>query len=191
MNVIVKFSFMEEWKTHKLGELADVTKLAGYEFTKYVHYIPDGDIIAMRALNLRDGLLDLSDVQRISKAVSDSLERSKLYYDDIVLSYTGTIGACAIIKEDGRFHLAPNVCKITSKAINADFLYYIIRSHWFQRQLKGFCHGSTQPTIPMKTIRELSVPVPPIRIQERINDLLVPLDAKIRINNLINHNLAA
>ena len=36
----------------KLGDISEITKLAGYEFTKYIKYIPDGEIIAVRALNL-------------------------------------------------------------------------------------------------------------------------------------------
>ena len=39
----------------ELNEIASVTKLAGFEFTKYINYIPDGEIIAIRALNLKNG----------------------------------------------------------------------------------------------------------------------------------------
>lgn len=38
----------------KLGDISEITKLAGYEFTKYIKYIPDGEIIAVRALNLKN-----------------------------------------------------------------------------------------------------------------------------------------
>ena len=47
----------------KLGEISDITKLAGFEFTKYIEYIEDGEIIALRALNLRKGELDLTDIK--------------------------------------------------------------------------------------------------------------------------------
>ena len=51
----------------KLGDISEITKLAGYEFTKYIKYIPDGEIIAVRALNLKNGALVLDDIQRIQK----------------------------------------------------------------------------------------------------------------------------
>ena len=57
----------------KLGDISEITKLAGYEFTKYIKYIPDGEIIAVRALNLKNGALVLDDIQRISKEVSETL----------------------------------------------------------------------------------------------------------------------
>lgn len=118
----------------RLDEIASVTKLAGFEFTKHVKYIPDGEIIAIRALNLKDGILVLDDVRKIDRKVSDNLERSKLYKNDIVLSYTGTIGECAQITENGKYHLAPNVCKVTPKEDKVDpvFLFQVVRSHSFK-----------------------------------------------------------
>lgn len=53
---------MTEIKHYELGELADVTKLAGFEFTKHIKYNNYGEIIALRALNLRHGELDLTDI---------------------------------------------------------------------------------------------------------------------------------
>ena len=139
----------------KLEEIAEVTKLAGFEFTKYVKYIDDGEIIAIRALNLKNGRLVLDDIKRISKNVSDELPRSQLHKNDIVLSYTGTIGETAQIEEDNRYHLAPNVAKIVpnTDVIDPKFLFQYIRSREFKQQMINYAHGSTQPTIPMATIR--------------------------------------
>lgn len=178
---------------YKLSEIASVTKLAGFEFTKYFEYIPNGEIIAIRALNLKNGVLVLNDIRRISKTVSESLERSQLKNQDIVLSYTGTIGECAQITENNKYHLAPNVCKITpdTKLVNPDFLFQYIRSPQFKQLMLNYCHGSTQPTIPMATIRELPIDIPfGIEIQGKIADLLKALDKKIELNNDINDNLA-
>ena len=181
---------MEEWKEYRLGDVADITKLAGFEFTKYMKYISDGEIIAIRALNLRNGQLDLHDVQRISRKVSDGLIRSKLHEGETILSYTGTIGACAIITENDKYHLAPNVCKVTpSKIVYPFFLYYIIRSEYFQSALLGYAHGSTQPTIPMKTIREIPIKICSFEKQIAIANILKSFDDKIEVNRRINDNL--
>lgn len=66
---------VSEWREVKLGDIATVTKLAGFEFTKYIKYTDDGEIIAIRALNVKNGMLDLSEIKRIDKAVSDSLTK--------------------------------------------------------------------------------------------------------------------
>jgi len=177
-----------------IGEIADVTKLAGFEFTKYIEYIEDGEIIALRALNLRNGELDLADIKRIDRTVSENLVRSKLYVDDILLTYTGNgYGDCAIIEEDDKYHLAPNICKIVPnrEIVNSYYLYCYIRSSAFYKQMSNNMTGSGQPTIPMKTIRTLKVPVPKMEIQDKIASLLRSINMKIRVNKEINNNLAA
>ena len=175
-----------------LGEVSEVTKLAGFEFTKYINYNDTGEIIALRALNLRHGELDLTDIKRIDKAVSDSLPRSKLFTGDILLTYTGNgYGDCAIITDNNKYHLAPNICKITPNAEKIDpyFLYSYIRSHEFYQQMSNHMVGSSQPTIPMKTIRQLKVPVPDLEEQKKIKMVVMAIDEKIRVNRQINDNL--
>lgn len=177
----------------KLGEISDITKLAGFEFTKHIEYKEDGEIIALRALNLRKGELDLSEIKRIDRDVSDSLTRSKLYENDILLTYTGNgYGDCAMITENGKYHLAPNICKITPNTATADpyYLYAYIRSNAFYQTMSSNMTGSSQPTIPMKTIRVLEVPVPDIEIQKKIGSISKSIDNKIRTNRQINRNLS-
>lgn len=175
-----------------LGSVADITKLAGFEFTKYIKYNEDGEIIALRALNLRHGELDLSDIKRIDRSVSNSLTRSKLFKNDILLTYTGNgYGDCAIISEDDKFHLAPNICKITPDAskIHPYYLFSYIRSNEFYQQMSNHMVGSSQPTIPMKTIRILTIPLPDYSKQERIAAIVFAIDEKISTNQKINNNL--
>jgi len=173
-----------------LGEVADITKLAGFEFTKYIEYLEHGEIIALRALNLRNGSLDLSDVKYISKEVSESLPRSKLYKNDILLTYTGNgYGDCAIVKENDKYHLAPNIAKITPKKINPYYLFEFINSKYFKKQMRNFIGGSSQPTIPMKTLRILEIPFPKEETQNKIAVILSNINKKIEINKEINKNL--
>lgn len=177
----------------RLDEVADVTKLAGFEFTKYMKYIEGGEIIAIRALNLKSGRLVLNDVKRIAKEVSEELPRSQLHKYDIVLSYTGTIGESAQIMEEGKYHLAPNVAKVVPNpsVIDQKYLFQYIRSREFRQQMFNYAHGSTQPTIPMATIRELTIPVYDIETERKISYILDAVDKKIENNMEINENLAA
>lgn len=179
------------WKTVKIGDIATVTKLAGFEFTKYFKYNDAGEIIAIRALNVKNGTFDLTDIKRIDRDISDNLTRSKLYKGDIVITYTGAkFGEVAIVKNNDIYHLAPNVAKVTAnKLCNPYFLYSFFRGDNFRKQLSNYSGGSSQPTIPMSSIRQLSVTLPPIREQEKIASTLSCLDDKIEHNNRINKNL--
>ena len=183
---------MAEWIEKSLGEIAEVTKLAGFEFTKYIKYIDNGEIIALRALNLRNGELDLSDIKRISRKVSEGLTRSKIHKDDILLTYTGNgYGDCAIIEENDKYHLAPNICKIVPNqdVVFPYYLYCYISSNAFYNQMSNNMTGSGQPTIPMKTIRLLKIPVPDMSVQIKIANMIQSLNHKICNNKVINNNL--
>lgn len=176
----------------KIGDIAEVTKLAGFEFTKYIEYVEDGEIIALRALNLRNGELDLTDVKRIRRDVSDTLKRSKLFKNDILLTYTGNgYGDCAYIEENDKYHLAPNICKLSPDETKVDpyYLYAVIRDKYFRELMKNYIGGSSQPTIPMKTIRILEIPLPDLSIQKKIGGVIRVLDEKCRNNRKINENL--
>lgn len=169
----------------QLDTVANVTKLAGYEYTKHIKYLDNGEIIAIRALNVKEGFLDLSTVKRIERTVSDSLPRSKLYKDEIVLTYTGSkYGDIARIEKNDKYHLAPNVAKVTiMEEFDSYFYYLVLQSPMFQSQLKSHGVGSSQPTIPMKIIRTLKVPLPTTRIQREISEIFMGIYNKIELNN--------
>jgi type I restriction enzyme S subunit len=181
------------WEVKAIGEIADVTKLSGFEYTKHITYNETGEIIALRALNVREGVLDLTNIKRIDKSTSDSLERSKLYKGDLLFTYVGAnIGQFALVPENEKYHLAPNICRIrANEDFSSDFLYSYFRSNRFQDSLEGYYHGSSQPTMPMATIRQILVPVPPIEEQINIAKVLHSLTDKIELLNSQNKTLEA
>lgn len=179
------------WNYKELGEIAEITKLAGFEFSKYIKYTAEGDIIAIRAMNVKNGVLDLENVQRIHKEVSDKLIRSKLFKGEIVLTYTGSnFGQSAIVEANDKYHLAPNVAKVTvNKENDSYFFYSYFQSYTFREQIRNYGGGSSQPTIPMKTIRKIIVPVPPIDEQRKIANVMLAINKKIQLNNEMNKTL--
>ncbi len=179
------------WEIKAIGDVADVTKLAGYEFTKHITYLDDGEIIALRSLNVVDGQLDLSSVKRISKLASDELPRSKLFVNDILLTYTGSkLGGTALIDANDKYHLAPNVCRL--RALDPDdsyFIYVFLRSGVFANLLNIFKVGTGQPTVPMKNIRKIPIPWPSQKERRDIGQSFSYLTNKIELNRQINTTL--
>ena len=174
--------------TKSIGDLADVTKLAGFEYSKYFEYRDDGEIIALRGLNVKDGNLDLTNVKRIEKSISEKLPRSKLVKDDILLTYTGTLGEVALIKENDRYHLAPNVCLIRPKEIDPYLLFSYMRTRNFKQSLDSLTVGSTQKTIPMKNIRQIKISYTEENIQN-VTNFSRYIDKKIELNQKMNRTL--
>ena len=154
--------FTDAWEQRKLGEIADITKLAGFEFTKYIVYSDKGNIIALRGLNIKDGDLNLEDVKYIDSSDFTKLKRSKLFRNDILFTYVGTIGEVARIQEDDKYYLAPNVSRIRIKnRLLSEFLmYYMDRDLFYQKIIFPLIATSSQPALSMANIREFNITYP-------------------------------
>jgi len=181
-----------EWQIGTIGDFCFVTKLAGFEFTNYIRYIEDGEIIALRALNIKNEKLVLDDIQRISKKVSDLLTRSKLYAGDILITYIGAyIGDVLQIRENDKYHLAPNIAKIVPpKYIVNDFFEMYLRSYPIQIQMKNVTVTTATPSLTMKQIRNLTVAFPNDEYeQNRIVDAINTVNHTLRSNEENYRNL--
>jgi type I restriction enzyme S subunit len=151
-----------EWEIEKLGDLCDVTKLAGFEFTNVIRYRDDGEIIALRALNIKNEELNLTDIQRISRHVSDSLPRSKVRAGDVLITYIGAyIGDVLLVSESDKYHLAPNVARITlQRKVNGRYLESTLRSSFIRSQMSSLTAVTATPSLTMTQIRKLLIPYP-------------------------------
>ena len=171
----------------KIGEIATVTKLAGFEFTKYINYQEEGDIIMLRGLNCKNGHLVLDDIKWIDQAISDALPRSKLYKGDILMTYAGTIGDVAMVDKDNTYHLAPNVGKISinnTNEINPVFLTQLfLNTHDY---IMSFASQVAQASINMQKIRDFDYYFPPIELQNQFATFVAQVDkSKFTLQNNI------
>ena len=158
-----------------LGDIGDVTKLAGFEFTEHVVYKEKGEIIALRGLNVRDGHLDLNQVKFIDDSNFAKLNRSKLIINDMLFTYVGTIGNVALIDKNDKYYLAPNVSRIRFKTdiIIPKYALYVFLSYDFYRtQIEKYLNASSMRNLSMENIRKFRIPIPSIDEQKRIVSIL-------------------
>ena len=174
----------KHWKVTKVKYLGHVTKLAGYEFTNHVNYDENGDIIALRALNVKIGKLNLNNIKRISTEVDQKLQRSQLNKGDIVFTYVGTVGEVALITESNKYHLAPNVAKITLYNNDPKFYLYYFRSNISTAEIEISMNITSQPVLSMEKIRNINLVLPPIEEQNKIENYLE--DETRKIDDLID-----
>lgn len=169
--------FNVESQIQKIDSIAYVTKLAGFEYTNHVklksHREKD-DLIALRAQNVKNTGLILSENKLVylDKTTSDFLKRSQLSKGDIVITFIGAgIGESALIPDDNKFHLGPNIAKIVlndKEAILPEYLNIYLKTSRFQNQIKGTIRTTAQPSLSMEIIRSLTVEIPNLAIQYQI-----------------------
>lgn len=170
--------FEGEWKFSSLGEQADITKLAGFEFTNHVVYSDEGKIPAIRGLNVKNQKVNLSDVKYIDKSDFSKLDRSKLIEDDLLFTYVGTVGEVARVPESVLWYLAPNVSRIRlNRALDSRFVLYQMASNRFkQKQIFPLIATSSQPALSMANIRKFIISSTTLEEQQAIGTYFSNLD---------------
>lgn len=183
--------YTDAWEQRKLGDIADVTKLAGFEFTKYVTYSDEGQIIALRGLNVKNGHLVLEDVKYIDSSDFSKLNRSKLYKNDILFTYVGTVGELAVVPEDDKYYLAPNVARIRmNKGANSLFVSQMMNGNaFYNRIIFPLIATSSQPALSMENVRKFTLKLPSEEEQSKIAGFLGTLDHLITLHQRESDNV--
>lgn len=154
-----------------IGEIAYVTKLAGFEYTKYLagNFINDG-VPVIQGKNIKNHQLNLTDVKYISKELSDSLLRSRILNNDILFCYVANVGDCWLNEKNLSLHLGSNIAKIqvNSNLIIPKYLYYWLQSEKNFKYINAISKGSVQKNINMEEIRSLKIEIPNIELQQHI-----------------------
>ena len=102
-------------------------------------------------------------------------KRSNLEIGDVLFSGTGTIGETALIEQkpsnwnikEGVYVIKPIQEKILSR-----FLMYLLQSTYVRTTYMKKVAGGTVKSIPMKELRKVKLPVPPLEVQREIVRIL-------------------
>ena len=180
------FEIPDSWRIAKINSVAFVTKLAGFEYTKYIaNNLCSEGVPLFKGKNIQDGEIIYKFEHYIPNEVSDNLARSQINKKCILLPYVGTIGNVAIHDKKGKFHLGSNVGKIelfNSLNINIleEYVLYFLRSSIGKAELKKHKKATAQDSISIDAIRDVNMLIPPIqeqyRIVEKIKSIFTQLD---------------
>lgn len=154
------------WTEAEIGVHCFVTKLAGFEYTQYIQYENFGEVVMVKAQNIKNGKLNDKDLSYISAEVSELLPRSQLMPGDVVMTYVGAnIGDVAVIDNKYKYHLAPNVAKIRpdSSVYNSVFLMKLLM--YMKLYIVKNYADTAKAALGMSRIRKLKAIVPPLSLQ--------------------------
>lgn len=121
------------------------------------------------------------------------ISRSAVEQWDILFSMIGTIGNIYLEKNPHVEYACKNmgIFKFSGNKENALWMYYYLKSPQAKAYIQTHLRGSTQSYVPLGSLRDMPVPVPPQSVRNEIIAVLRPIDEKIECNNAINDNLAA
>lgn len=159
------------WSNVLIGDAAFVTKLAGFEYTKYVKYRDGGDLKVLKAENVGKERFKYTDFSTVHSQEVSMLTRSRIGAGDLLMVFVGAgTGQVSMVPEGNSWFLGPNIALIrtNNKILNAKYLEYYCRSLLGCSEIARFMKSTAQPSLSMKTIRQICVALPSILEQQEI-----------------------
>ena len=171
----IPFEVPQGWEWTRIGNIFFVTKLAGFEYTKFFSkeaLSASNPIPIVRAQNVHMGFFEENKNEAISEMLSNQLERSALNKKCLLMTFIGAgIGDTCIFPAERKNHLAPNVAKIEplDDSISLDYAVFALMGPCGQRGVNAIKKSTAQPSLSMETIRKLLIPIPPLKEQKCIS----------------------
>lgn len=172
------YMFPNSWKICYIDDVAFVTKLAGFEYTKYIaDSICDQGVPLFKGKNIQKGELVLEFESYIPTEVSDELPRSQVNKKCLLTPYVGTIGNIALFDGAFKAHLGSNVGKIEilnpdNVCLMEEYLLMYFRSDIGYSELNKHRKATAQDSISIDAIRNVIIAIPPIEEQKRISNII-------------------
>ncbi len=163
------------WAWSRIYSIAFVTKLAGFEYTNYIaaNLATEG-VPLFKGKNIQGDNIIYDFESFIPYEISNELPRSQVNKKCILLPYVGTLGNVGIHKKEGIFHLGSNVGKIEltcneyAKILQEEFVVLYLTSSFGFKGLVREKKATAQDSISIQAIRNVCIPIPPIKEQKRI-----------------------
>jgi len=189
-----------EWPTVRLEEIA-ATDRKGFAMgpfgsnIKSENYQPTG-VPVLRGVNLGESGFLSDDLVYLSEGKAEKLKNSQAFPGDLVFVAQGTVGKVGLVPDQQRFQktvLSQNLMKFSCDRSKADprFFYYFFVSAEGQHTIMSHVNPTGVPCIsrPLSSLKEFTVPLPPLTEQRAIAQVLGALDDKIELNRRMNETL--
>ncbi len=179
----------EDWRvvTIKDAPLKLIDGDRGVNYPKLSDFTSGGYCLFLNNKNIKNDQFVFSDIQFVSREKDELLRKGKLERLDVVLTTRGTVGNVAFYNDDISFeNIRINSGMLLLRAygeLNSDFLYHLMKSPFMKKRYDDVVSGSAQPQLPIRSLQQIYIPVPPEDEQEKIVEISQTIDNKISVNN--------
>lgn len=168
--------FPKTWSTHRLVDLAKFIDYRGRTPKKTPEGVP-----LITAKNIRNGYINREPQEYISPDAYDSwMTRGIPKLGDVVITTEAPLGNVAVIELTEKFALAQRaICLQFYLDGISSYIHYALRAPDFQKALTLNSTGTTVSGIKAATLKQLSLPIPPLAEQKVIAEKLDTLLAQV------------
>lgn len=149
--------------TYKLGDGLHGTPI----------YDENGDYFFINGNNLIEGKITLTNNAKRVGFSEFSKHKKDLNNDSILVSINGTIGKVAFYNNE-KIILGKSACyfNINRNKVVPQYMYHLISSPYFIKYAMSEATGSTIKNVSLKSMRNFSVPLPPIELQKKFENYI-------------------
>ena len=161
----------ESWGWVTNDTISFVTKLAGFEYTKFVKYDGAGNLAVLKAENAGKDGFKRTEFSKVKSETVSQLIRSQLIPGDLLMVFVGAgTGNVARVPDDQPYFLGPNIgmIRVESQFVLPEYLELFFRSPLGNSLALGFAKAVAQPSLSMGSIRKIPIVVPPLNEQKII-----------------------
>ena len=153
----------------------------GKNYPKQGDFLDSGHCLFLSATNVTKTGFDFSNCLFIDEKKDAALNKGKLQREDIVLTTRGTIGNTAYFNhtvpfENLRLNSGMVILRCDKAKMLPAYLYHFLRSPSFYAQVNSLRSGVAQPQLPIRDMRRIKLPLPPLPVQRRIAGILSAYD---------------
>ena len=159
-----------DWEEKKLGEVCE-------SIFDGDHMPPpkaESGIPFLVISNVNTGFLSFDNTRYVPNDYYDSLsETRKPKTGDVLYTIVGSYGIPVLVDSDRAFCFQRHMALLKpSKLISSRYLWYVLQSNEMYQKATSIATGTAQLTVPIKGLRELTIPVPPLNYQLSIVNFL-------------------
>lgn len=167
-----------------------VNRKIGYGIVQPGQSVPDG-VPVIKVNNLISGLKSPSELDTTARENEAKYSRTRLHGGELIVSVVGTIGKTAIVPKS---FAGCNLVRATAlidieDELMSKWVKYYFDSPCGQSYIEQNLNTTVQPTLNIKSLVEMSIPIRNTTEMEKTVLLLSALDEKIEVNRQINDNL--
>ena len=177
-----------EWEISKIGELTEI-KTGGTPSTKCEKYWKDGDIPWMASGDVNKKIINEVD-GRITKSGMENSAAKLLPKDTVMIALNGqgkTKGTVAYLNIELTCNQSLAGFLPSYNVFNSKYFYYNLQSRYFE--IRGLAGDGARNGLNLGLLREILIPIPSIKEQEKIASILSTVDEQIdNVDALIEKN---
>ena len=179
----------KQWNVYKLKEVVDKNCSISYGIVQPGDDVPNG-VPIVRPVDIQQGIISVDNLKRTAKHISDAYSRTILKGCELLLTVRGTVGASYLVDESFK---GVNVTRgitpllFNEKIVNPIYIFHLFKTEQYQRKFKSLAKGITLLQINLIDLRELTLPVPPVTVQNEFSKFVKKITIqKKKLQNSLN-----